>query len=61
MATCDVCNGLKVCTLCKGRGGGKRHNPHPSKGLVDSDTGKVKCLQCNDDLKCVQCNGTGKR
>lgn len=57
---CSECGGNGQCKACGGTGDGKRQNPHPSKPLVNPDSGRVKCLVCNGDRKCIECGGTGR-
>lgn len=60
MATCKFCGGSGRCRPCAGTGNGKGVVPHPSRGLVNPNTGAVKCPSCNGKGRCSGCSGTGK-
>ena len=58
--SCRSCGGSGRCRPCGGSGNGKRVVTHPSKGLVNPDTGAVKCPGCNGSGKCSGCGGSGR-
>lgn len=60
MATCTWCKGNGRCKECGGTGDGKKVVSHPSQGLVNSETGTVKCPACDGRGRCSACDGTGK-
>lgn len=60
MATCQACRGSGRCSSCGGKGSWKKTDTHPSSGLVNPNTGEVKCGACNGKTYCQQCNGTGR-